>query len=183
MTNKKTMTMATPHARKRSTKKRAAPLPALPMTVPEPVAPVLVVDECPRCELCGEPAGEGGALCPACAESRYVPVEPVVLAVDEPVPVRVVISAGAVESGNGSHEALVAAVRAHAVKHYSNGWDVVVESWSDDEIHEVVRYATFPRGAINLMARKVKASSEVRDEQNQRPRPIAHPVTQEASAS
>lgn len=22
------------------------------------------------CELCGEPAGEGGALCPACAESR-----------------------------------------------------------------------------------------------------------------
>jgi hypothetical protein len=24
----------------------------------------------PRCELCGEPAGEGGALCPACAVSR-----------------------------------------------------------------------------------------------------------------
>jgi hypothetical protein len=24
----------------------------------------------PRCELCGEPAGEGGAVCPACAVSR-----------------------------------------------------------------------------------------------------------------
>jgi hypothetical protein len=24
----------------------------------------------PRCELCGEPAGEGGAICPACAVSR-----------------------------------------------------------------------------------------------------------------
>lgn len=24
----------------------------------------------PACELCGEPAGEGGAMCPACKESR-----------------------------------------------------------------------------------------------------------------
>lgn len=29
------------------------------------------LEECGRlCECCGEPAGEGGALCPACQESR-----------------------------------------------------------------------------------------------------------------
>jgi len=27
-------------------------------------------DDEPTCELCGEPADEGGAICPACAESR-----------------------------------------------------------------------------------------------------------------
>jgi hypothetical protein len=30
----------------------------------------LVATNRPCCELCGEPAGEGGALCPACQESR-----------------------------------------------------------------------------------------------------------------
>jgi hypothetical protein len=74
------------HATKRSTKrstKQPAPAAALQMTAPEP-ALVLEVDEGPRCELCGEPAGEGGALCPACAERRSVPVAPADGAQDAP---------------------------------------------------------------------------------------------------
>ncbi len=33
---------------------------------------------------------------------------------------------------------LVAAVRAHALRYYEHGWDVLVECWSDGDILEVV---------------------------------------------
>ena len=64
-------------AMKRSTK--------TPAQAPEPVDPVLVVDEAPPCELCGEPSGEGNALCPACADTddHHRSTAPVGLAVDE----------------------------------------------------------------------------------------------------
>ncbi len=57
---------------------------------------------------------------------------------------------------------LVAAVRAHAVTHYDAGWDVVVESWSDEEILEVIQWASYARGAINLMGARVKRHNVVR---------------------
>jgi hypothetical protein len=30
----------------------------------------MAIEATPACECCGEPSGEGNALCPACAESR-----------------------------------------------------------------------------------------------------------------
>jgi len=54
------------------TTKKATRKPKLPMAAPEPT----VIDVAPTCECCGEPAGEGNALCPACVASRSVPVAP-----------------------------------------------------------------------------------------------------------
>lgn len=48
-------------------------------------------------------------------------------------------------------DALVAAVRANAMKYYEKGWDVVVECWSDAEIIEVIGRSTTARGAILKM--------------------------------
>jgi hypothetical protein len=59
---------------------------------------------------------------------------------------------------------LVAAVRAHAVTHYDEGWDFVVESWSDEKIMEVIQWASYARGAINLMGTKVKRHNVVRQD-------------------
>jgi len=35
-------------------------------------------------------------------------------------------------------QTLVAYIRAHAEKHYTQGWDEVVEAWSDGDILEVL---------------------------------------------
>ena len=80
-----TRTKATKRATKpHGTKRTKMPAPA-PMTEPAPA----LVDEAPAaCELCGEPAGEGGALCPACAASRCARV-PMLRATIDPVDVMV----------------------------------------------------------------------------------------------
>jgi hypothetical protein len=96
---------STPHATKRSTKKLAAPLDALLITAPEPAAPAVGVDECPRCELCGEPAGVGGALCPACAERRDVPVAPDDGAQDAPAVAVEATVTPVMTSGQGNSQA------------------------------------------------------------------------------
>ncbi len=47
---------------------------------------------------------------------------------------------------------LVAAVKAHARKHYNaGGWDVIVECWGDAQIAECVGRATTTRGAIRAV--------------------------------
>lgn len=51
-------------------------------------------------------------------------------------------------------EFLVRAVRRHADKHYDNdGWDILVECWSDDEIAEVIGGARItPRAILKVRA-------------------------------
>lgn len=47
---------------------------------------------------------------------------------------------------------LVEAVKAHALDNYdTNGWDVVVECWADDEIEEVIVDCTTEEEAITAM--------------------------------
>lgn len=102
-----------------------------------------------------------------------VPVAPVlngapVLAVNDPAlgsgVLDAVVSAAQVDihDADVTQNELVAAVREHAVTHYDEGWDVVVESWSDEEILEVIQWASYARGAINLMGTKVKRHNAVR---------------------
>ena len=91
-----------------------------------------------------------------------------VLAVDDPAlgsgALDAAVSAAqvAIHDDGVTKNELVAAVRAHAVRHYDEGWDVVVESWSDEEILEVIQWASYARGAINLMGTKVKRHNLVR---------------------
>lgn len=50
---------------------------------------------------------------------------------------------------------LIKAVREHALRNYErNGWDYVVECWSDKDIEEAIGRCTGVRGAID----KVKAA-------------------------
>lgn len=53
---------------------------------------------------------------------------------------------------------LIEAVKVHARKHYEDGtgWDVVLETMSDADIWEVIQWCDFERGAVGMMARKVK---------------------------
>ena len=54
-----------------------------------------------------------------------------------------------------STEAKVAAVRAHALRCYNRGWDIVVEAYSDQEIADLTKTARSARGAIGIMAWEV----------------------------
>ena len=51
----------------------------------------------------------------------------------------------------------VEAVKNHAAKKYDDGWDVVIEAWSDDDIAKCFGQAVTTAGAI----RKVRAVVEV----------------------
>jgi hypothetical protein len=53
---------------------------------------------------------------------------------------------------------LIDAVKAHARKHYEDGtgWNSVVETMSDEDIWDVIQWCDFERGAVGMMARKVK---------------------------
>ncbi len=50
---------------------------------------------------------------------------------------------------------LVGAVKDYALENYSNGWDVVVETLSDDEIADVIAKATTVMGAKRAMSRHI----------------------------
>ena len=51
---------------------------------------------------------------------------------------------------------LVAAIKAYALKHYSDGgWDVIVECWSDEDIAQTIGDATSIRDARARMMRVV----------------------------
>ena len=56
---------------------------------------------------------------------------------------------------------LIEAVRAHALKHYSEGgWDYVVEAWDDEDLAEFIGKARTPQGAIKAVGKFVKARHE-----------------------
>ena len=60
---------------------------------------------------------------------------------------------------------LVQAVRDYALTWYDDGgWDLVVESWSDDEIAETIQGAKTDRGAIRKVWAKVKLQHAHRSE-------------------
>ena len=55
-------------------------------------------------------------------------------------------------------------IRAFAIKNYENGWDVVEEAYSDDEIWEVVKGAKNDHGALCLMITYMKPIISYRKE-------------------
>lgn len=60
---------------------------------------------------------------------------------------------------------LVKAVRAHAEKNYDrDGWDFLVECWSDEEILEAIQGCESETAAIHAVARIVGALEDHRRE-------------------
>lgn len=60
---------------------------------------------------------------------------------------------------------LVAAVRDHALDHYAeDGWDVIVECWSDDDIAAELAKVRTTAGAIRAVQKAIKPYADHRDE-------------------
>lgn len=60
---------------------------------------------------------------------------------------------------------LVDAVIMHASDHYDvEGWDILVESWEDEDIWNVIEGATSEKEAIRLAAEALKPLSDYRDD-------------------
>lgn len=63
------------------------------------------------------------------------------------------------------NDALIAAVRAHAIAHYEfDGWDYVVECWDDAQIAGIIKTARTEKGAIRMVRAEVKTRADYRDE-------------------
>ena len=56
---------------------------------------------------------------------------------------------------------LVEAVKAHALKNYERGWDLVVETMSDEDITEHIGRATTVEGALDKLSPIVSAWREI----------------------
>lgn len=62
-------------------------------------------------------------------------------------------------------EQLVIEVKRFANQHYeSDGWDYVVETWSNDDIASIVRGSSTPAMAIGRVKREIAPLAEMRDE-------------------
>lgn len=59
---------------------------------------------------------------------------------------------------------LIAAVREHALANYEQGWDVVVETFEDDEIATVIGKVRTVESAVKLMAARIEPYNERRRE-------------------
>ena len=60
---------------------------------------------------------------------------------------------------------LVEAVIDHAVAHYEcQGWDILVESWEEEEIWDVIEGAASEKEAIRLAAQALKPINDYRME-------------------
>jgi len=60
---------------------------------------------------------------------------------------------------------LVESVKAHAIKNYEKqGWDYVVECYSDDDISAIIKTARTPAGAIKMMRAHIKPHADYRDD-------------------
>ena len=60
---------------------------------------------------------------------------------------------------------LVEAVIDHAVAHYEcQGWDILVESWDEEEIWDVIEGAASEKEAIRLAAQALKPINDYRME-------------------
>jgi hypothetical protein len=54
---------------------------------------------------------------------------------------------------------LIKAVRAHAVKNYSKGWDLIVEATTDPELAEMIGKAKTVTGAIRKVGYVVRVNA------------------------
>ena len=62
-------------------------------------------------------------------------------------------------------ENLVNAVKAHALANYErDGWDIVIECYSDDDIAAIIKKARTPAGAIKMVRAEIKPSADYRDD-------------------
>ena len=59
-------------------------------------------------------------------------------------------------------KALIAAVREHSMKHYREGWDVVVECYEDEDILSIIGNAATVTEALKRMAQNVAIKEEQR---------------------
>lgn len=57
---------------------------------------------------------------------------------------------------------LIVAVRAHAMEHYNDGWDVVVEAYDDAQLTEMIGRARTVKGAIGKVAEVVEVVDDRR---------------------
>jgi len=51
---------------------------------------------------------------------------------------------------------LLEIVKAHAVANYDKGWDILVETMSDDEVLKLIGRSTTDYGAIRLVWKKLR---------------------------
>jgi hypothetical protein len=59
---------------------------------------------------------------------------------------------------------LVAGVKAHALAHYDEGWDMVVEAMTDDEIVAAFGWALTVAGAVKKVGELVSVHADQRQE-------------------
>ena len=60
---------------------------------------------------------------------------------------------------------LVNAVKAHALANYEqDGWDYVIECYSDADIAEIIKTARTPAGAIRMVRAAIKPAADYRSE-------------------
>lgn len=59
---------------------------------------------------------------------------------------------------------LIAKVREYALANYEQGWDVVVETYEDDEIAKVIGKVRTVQGAVDRMAKAIEPYNERRSE-------------------
>lgn len=61
--------------------------------------------------------------------------------------------------------ALVEAVKAHALESYeTDGWDILVECWDDDDISEIIGNARTVSGAIKRCRSEVRLVNDYRSD-------------------
>ena len=59
---------------------------------------------------------------------------------------------------------LISAVRLHAMMNYEEGWDVVVEAWTDEDIAEVIGKARTVKSAIARVGKQVAIFNSYADD-------------------
>jgi DNA-binding LytR/AlgR family response regulator len=58
---------------------------------------------------------------------------------------------------------MIDAVKAYALSHYeTDGWDIVIECYSDDDIAAIIKTARTPAGAIRMVRAEVKPRADYR---------------------
>ena len=69
---------------------------------------------------------------------------------------------------NETNDELVAAVKAHAYKHYNEGgWDYVIETMSDDDIKRQIRICKTKEGAVAKMKILTDLLGDIREDMAQ----------------
>lgn len=158
----------------------AQPVSETPVPVEKPVAPVKRVRRTRPRKTAAKP---GDLVIAALEEVSGTSLAEIVEAVealpqDMPRPSAIDIFAGAPSSAADVSEiverragiapeqaALVAAVRAHAIRNYNrSGWDIVVETMTDEDIAALLGKARTEQGAIKVVLDHVLPAHQMRQE-------------------